>query len=56
MLVKGYAKEIEGYLGVYCECGNACYIKNQPNKRGERVIINCPCCGNKIETVYRRER
>ena len=47
----GFAKKIKGYVGVYCRCGNVCYVKNKPDKRGQWITIECPC-GSSIQTIY----
>ena len=42
---------IEGYVGVFCECGNILHVKNDPKKAGEFITIECPC-GFEITTIY----
>lgn len=49
---KGYSKEINGYVSVYCKCGKTLYIKNIPLKAKQHVEIKCPC-GFKIHTIYK---
>lgn len=45
---------IEGYVGVFCECGNVLHVKNVPERAGEEITIECPC-GFEIRTIYTRE-
>lgn len=42
---------IDGYVGVFCKCGNVLHVKNIPERAGEFIKIECPC-GFEIETVY----
>ena len=44
-------RKIEGYVGVFCQCGNTLHVKNIPEKAKEVIIIECPC-GCKIQTIY----
>lgn len=45
--------KIEGYLCVFCECGNVLHVKNFPERAGEWIVIECPC-GFCINTIYSR--
>lgn len=49
------AKEIDGYVAVYCKCGNVLYIKNIPSKARQYASIECPC-GFQIQTIYKRTK
>ena len=44
-------QSIEGYVGVFCECGNVLHVRNKPEKAGESIVIECPC-GFQIKTIY----
>ena len=44
-------RQIEGYVGVICRCGNTLHIKNIPEKAGELIRVECPC-GSEIQTIY----
>ena len=44
---------IDGYVGVFCKCGNVLHVKNIPERAGEFIKIECPC-GFQIETIYTR--
>ena len=44
-------RQIEGYVGVICRCGNTLYIKNIPERAGELIRVECPC-GSEIQTIY----
>ena len=45
---------IEGYIGVFCECGNVLHVKNFSERAGEEITIECPC-EFKITTIYTRK-
>ena len=40
---KQFGKEIDGYSGAYCQCGNVLYIKTPEIKMF--YPIKCPDCG-----------
>lgn len=51
----GFGKNINGYIGGYCECGRVLYIKNIPEKARQEIKIECPFCGFEMRTIYTRE-
>lgn len=44
-------QSVEGYVGVFCKCGNVLHVKNVPERAGEWISIECPC-GFVIKTIY----
>lgn len=51
-IIKWYSPYwIDGFVGVFCECGRTLYIKNDQSNEGQSVEIECPC-GKAIYTRY----
>lgn len=49
-----FGKNIKGYIGGYCQCGRVLYVKNDPEKAKQEVMIECPFCGFHMNTIYTR--
>ena len=54
IIIPNYMNKKDGYIGVFCRCGNTLYVRNDPSKAREQVAIECPC-GSVIETIYTKD-